>query len=325
VRFVDSSREEALGRIGIATIGDLVEHWPFRYLDLTTTLPLAQVKQGEATVVGNGPPHQRKRPRPRLSIVEVAIGDETGSLLGVWFNQPWMADRFVEGERVAFAGKVELDFGMHRITAPFVEKLGAEAVRRVPGRVVPVHRTTEGLDHELAPAIGGAAVDDYADVPDHCRYRCGSPGSHVTEGVSAPCTSGFEYRRGRRGPKAASPTTSCSSAARFPLATFGSATGVRGTLTPLAVLPSPAWPRRYPSELTDDQSRGDPEILADMASTRPMNRLLARRRRHREDDRSRSRSRRVADSGTQAAMMAPTEVLAVQYAEKVGPLLDTVG
>ena len=64
-----------------------------------------------------------KKPRPRLTITEVSLVDGTGVLIGVWFNQPYIAQRFSAGDRVAFSGRVVLDYGLKQIRAPFVEKL----------------------------------------------------------------------------------------------------------------------------------------------------------------------------------------------------------
>ena len=88
-------------------------------------------------------------------------------LLGVWFNQPYIQQRFAAGDRVAFAGKVELDYGFKQIKTPFVEKLAAEPTTPEAGRVLPVHRATEGLSTAWLRRLVAAAIDDFADVPDH--------------------------------------------------------------------------------------------------------------------------------------------------------------
>ncbi len=93
-RFIDAARAEALGRLGIITVGELVRHVPFRYLDLTATANLRDAAIGsEVTVVGRVHQIRVKKPKPRLTITEVAIVDGTGALLGVWFNQPWVQSR----------------------------------------------------------------------------------------------------------------------------------------------------------------------------------------------------------------------------------------
>ncbi len=91
-RFVDTARARALGKMGIETIGDLIRHYPFRYLDLTHVASLAEVRAGfDATVVGRVHEVKVKKPRPRLTITEVSLVDGTGVLIGVWFNQPYIA------------------------------------------------------------------------------------------------------------------------------------------------------------------------------------------------------------------------------------------
>ncbi len=92
--------------------------------------------------------------------------DGTGVLLGVWFNQPYVAQRYAEGERVAFAGKIELDYGMKQIKNPFVEKLGTTDDPADLGRILPVHSTTEGITTNWMRRLVQSAIEDYGDVPD---------------------------------------------------------------------------------------------------------------------------------------------------------------
>ena len=129
VRFVDTPRAELLGKLGIATVEDLLRHYPARYLDLRTSAPLASLPLGmEVTAVGQVHEVTVKRPRPRLSITEVAITDGSGVVVGVWFNQSYLAQRFRVGERVAFAGRVQMEFGLRQMRNPFVERLGYRLV-----------------------------------------------------------------------------------------------------------------------------------------------------------------------------------------------------
>jgi ATP-dependent DNA helicase RecG len=81
----------------------------------------------------------------------------------------------------------------------------------------------------------------------------------------------------------------------------------------------------FPFEFTPDQTRAAEEVLADMAAPRPMNRLLLGDVGTGKTAVAALALAAAADTGGQAAMMAPTEVLARQYASKVGPLLDQAG
>ena len=326
-RFVDTSRAAALERLGVMRIGDLVRHYPTRYLDLTNTANLRDVRAGsEATVVGRVHEVRVKKPRPKLTITEVAIVDGTGVLLGVWFNQPYVAQRFAAGDRVAFAGKVELDYGFKKIKTPFVEKLSAEQDGTEAGRVLPVHRATEGLSTAWLRRLVAAAVDDYADVADHIpaglRAVRGLVSLHVAlREIHFP------------------PTIGDASAARHRLAfdellllqlymAMRHHAVTREQAGVAHVLDGPtlaALREAVPFELTGDQNTAVEEVLGDMALPRPMNRLLLGDVGTGKTAVAAHALAAAVDSGGQAAMMAPTEVLASQYSQAVGPLLDAAG
>ena len=326
-RFVDRSRAEALDRLDIGTIGSLLRHFPFRYLDLSDVRPLVKVLPGEElTVTGRVHRVTLKQPRPRLSIVEVALTDSTGVLLGVWFNQPYMAERFREGEHVAFAGRVEQEFGFLQMKNPFVERLGSADAPSYLGRVLPVHRATEGLSTNWLRRLIAAAVDDVADVPDHLpvslrlrrklmSQRAALRAMHFPRDMA-------EAREARR--RLAYEELLCLQvvlAARRHVITMerpGIAHDTEGPV--LGRLRD-----MIPFTLTKDQERAVDEILGDMRSSHPMNRMLLGDVGTGKTAVAAHVLAAVADTGTQAAMMAPTEVLAVQYAERVGPLLDQAG
>ncbi|MDZ4178635.1 MAG: ATP-dependent DNA helicase RecG, partial [Coriobacteriia bacterium] len=169
VPFVDGARADALARLGIRTVGELLAHYPFRYIDLTKVCRIRDVTPGvDVTVMGRVREIHVKQPRPRLTIVEVAITDGHGGMLvGVWFNQPYMAQRFVEGERVAFAGTPKFEFGLTQIRNPFVEKLGTEDDGQGLSRILPIHHCTEGLSTNWMRRLIAGALESYGDVPDY--------------------------------------------------------------------------------------------------------------------------------------------------------------
>ncbi len=325
-RFVDASRAVLLEKLGVRTIGDLVRHYPFRYLDLTSTATLREARPGvETTVIGRVHQVQVKKPRPRLSVTEVSIVDGTGVLIGVWFNQPWVQTRFAVGEQVAFAGKVEIDYGLKQIKAPFVEKLGESAEDYRP-RVLPVHRATDGLTTGWLRRLIAAAVDDFADVPDHLpaalRIERGLvPLSHALSVIQFPQSMADAASARLRLAYDELLMLQLYMAMRRHALTreqAGLAHRVDGpALEALRVA--------IPFELTADQTRATTEILADMAEPRPMNRMLLGDVGTGKTLVAAQALAAAADTGSQAAMMAPTEVLATQYAEKVGPPLDAAG
>jgi ATP-dependent DNA helicase RecG len=317
---------EALARLGIATIGDLLMHYPFRYLDLTATAPILQVLPGDATVVGDVERITVKKPRPRLTVTEVLIHDGTAALAGVWFNQKWIADRFSVGERVAFSGRVEMDYGLKQIKNPFWERVSSEDGPGASGRIIPVHRTTEGLSTNWVRRLVAEALVAFGDVPDPLpaalRARRGlTPLSFTLRAVHEPATMRDAERARHRLAYEELFLVQLGLALRRH-AVVDERPGVAHVTDGPALR---ALRAALPFELTGDQRRSTDEILADMAAPRPMNRLLL-------GDVGTGKTAvavlalaAVADTGGQAAMMAPTEVLARQYAAAVGPLLDKVG
>ncbi|MDP2182585.1 MAG: ATP-dependent DNA helicase RecG [Actinomycetota bacterium] len=325
-RFVDAARTEALSRLGIQTVGDLVCHYPFRYLDLTETAALLHVKPGtDVTVVGRVHAVNVKKPRPRLTIVEVAIVDGTGVLLGVWFNQPYMASRFVEGEHVAFAGRVTLDYGMKQIRNPLFEKLGGTGDPAMLGRILPVHRTTDGLSTSWLRRLVAAAVDDFGDVEDFLPSEIRvarelMPRRAALRAVQFP-SSHAECRAARR------------RLAFEELFVLQVGLALRRhavqVLTGVAhQIGGPALGhlvQNLPFELTCEQCGARDDVLGDMASSVPANRMLLGDVGTGKTVVAAHALCVAADSGHQAAMMAPTEVLATQYADKVGPMMSAAG
>jgi len=324
-RYVDSARAACLERLGIRTVGDLIRHYPFRYLDLSSVVTLAEVRPGtDATVIGRVHEVKVKKPRPRLSVTEVAIVDGTGVLVGVWFNQPWVQQRFIAGERVAFAGRVVLDYGLKQIKAPFVEKLSSEEDPATAGRILPVHRTTEGLTTGWLRRLVAAAVEDFADIPDHLpsglRIRQDLlPLGAALRDIHFPTTTADAQAARRRLAYDELLMLQLYMALRRHAVTRERA-GMAHVINGPALS---ALREAIPFELTADQARATSEILSDMAQPRPMNRLLLGDVGTGKTLVAAQALAAAADSDCQASMMAPTEVLATQYAEKLGPLLDS--
>jgi len=327
VRFVDGPRADALGRVGVSTVGDLLRHYPHRWLDLRTTAPLARLPLGvESTAVGTVHEVTVKHPRPRLTITEVALTDDTGVLIGVWFNQPYLQQRFRKGDRVAFAGVVQLEFGLRQMRTPFVERLGSSEDASWLGRILPVHSATEGLSSNWIRRLVSEALDQFGDVPDPLPASLRAdrdlmPLAAALREIHFPSDlDGRDEARRRLAYEELLMLQLGMALRRHSLVDerVGFAHTVDGArrTTLLASMPF---------ALTTDQKRATEEIARDMAAPRPMNRMLLGDVGSGKTAVAAIALAAVADSGTQAAMMAPTEVLARQYADAVGGLLDRAG
>lgn len=327
VRLVDARRADALRRLGVSRVEDLVRHYPFRYLDLSSTVSLAEVRPGEeATVVGTVHEIKVKKPRPRLNITEVALVDGTGVLLGVWFNQPHVEQRLRVGDQYAFAGRVTLDYGLKQIRNPFVERLGEDGSPGSLGRVLPVHPATEGLSANWIRRLVQEALDGFGSVPDplpgtlRIAHRL-LPLASALRAIHFPASLAEAGEARRRLAYEELLTLRLGMLMRR----HALVDGLEGTVHAVDG-PSVARVRAaLPFDLTASQETAVAEILADMARPRPMNRMLLGDVGTGKTAVAAFALAATADSGRQAAMMAPTEVLARQYARKLGPVLDDAG
>ncbi len=327
VRFIDGRKAEALSRLGIRTVEDLVRHFPFRYLDLSATASLAEVRPGtEATVMGTVHDIKIKRPRPRLTITEIALVDGTGAVIGVWFNQPYMGQRFRIGERLAFAGKIEMEYGLKQMRSPFVERLEDDTDPETLGRVVPIHRATEGLSTNWMRRLVTEALRYGGDVPDPLPAELRTARNlmslrHALQAIHFPADANQAAEARRR----LAYEELLVMQLGLQMRRHREVTERPGHSHVLNGLASTRFNSVLPFELTTDQQRSIEEIMADMVAPCPMNRMLLGDVGTGKTAVATAALAIVADSNTQAAMMAPTEVLATQYAGKVGPLLDQLG
>ncbi|HMK97081.1 MAG TPA: ATP-dependent DNA helicase RecG, partial [Acidimicrobiales bacterium] len=156
-RAARRTREDALAQMGIFNLADLLTHYPRRYLDRTTQVPISELSEGEdATVlavvrrVDKHPVRRGGRP-----VVTVDVSDGSNYLRVSFFNQTWRASQLREGLEVALSGRVTKFRGRHQMANPSVEVIEGEWV----GRVVPMYPQSEkaGITSmEIGDCIGEA-------------------------------------------------------------------------------------------------------------------------------------------------------------------------
>lgn len=324
LRYVKGAREEALSRLGVRRVRDLLLHVPHRYLDFTRVEKIAHADVGsDATVVATVDRVAVKRPRPRLQIVELSVVDETSVLLATFFRQPWVAEQVHEGDVVALSGKVTFAYGFRQMRSPFYEVVTATGGAGDYARVLPVHPVTEGLSASWMRRIVAAALADAGDVCDWLPARLAARRglmslARALREVHFPATvatAGLARRR------LAYDELLCLQLALLTRRRL-ELSGVEPTSHVTDGPHLAALLAALPFELTDEQRAAADEILADMAAPRVMNRLLLGDVGTGKTAVAAVALAAAADTGTQAAVMAPTSVLARQYAEKLGPVLD---
>jgi len=321
-------RQEALARLGLTRVRDVLYHLPRRYLDFTEVTRIGFAEVGhDVTCVGRIEEVKLKTPKPHLPIVEVAVADETGILIATFFRKPWLKDSLHVGDWVALSGKVTFAYGFKRMSAPFHEVLGGAAERgQGYARVLPVHPVAEGITAAWMRRIISCALADAGDVldpvPAEVVDRCGLMSlSRALRSVHFPRSLAEAEEARRRLAFDELLTLQLTLMCRQRLE-------LRGITPCLHTVDGPHLRRlikALPFSLTAEQKQAAKEILGDMAEARVMNRLLL-------GDVGTGKTAvacvaiaACADTGTQAAMMAPTSVLARQYAEKLKGPLEAAG
>ena len=316
--------------LGIRTVGQLLHHYPRRYIDRSRVAKIGELRLGqEATVIGRVRAVEARaaKRRPRMAVVTVRISDGTGYLDLLFFNQPWIARAYALGYEVAAWGVAQRRGRRLQLANQEVEILrGGEADLVHTGRITAIHRATEGVSPRTIRELIHRALERLPPIPDPLPPEIVRAEGLVEldaalRAIHFP-SSQEELREAERRLKFDELFVLELGVAFRKHRVEAEQVGVRHE-------PDAALLGRFlgslPFEPTDAQRRAMAEIQAAMARPRPMNVLL-------QGDVGSGKTlvalygALVAiGSGHQAAIMAPTEVLAGQHARSVAALLGQIG
>ena len=329
IRGVGPAKGALLAKIGVRSVFDELMATPMRYLDLSQLVDVAHARVGDqASFVVHVDKVELKRPRPRVTVVELSCYDDTGVVMVCFFGQPWLAQKFAEGQTLLLFGKVSFGYGFKRLNSPYWEALEGDgpgfACACAGHPMLPVYHATEGLTGQWLRRLSSECLTAFPDALDPWPAAVRAPRrlmplSRALRAMHYPCD-GDDAEAARR-------RLAFDEAAFLQVALRARRdVGVMGVKPFEHVVDGPherALRAALPFALTADQQIAVDEILLDMASPQAMSRLLLGDVGTGKTAVATLALGAVADSGGQAALMAPTTVLAQQYADKVGPLLDS--
>ena len=320
---IGPAKSKALARLGLERAGDLLCYYPRTHEDRTRRYTISAAPAGEAVCISALVAEEPRTSRIRagLSLTKCKIVDGSGQADVTFFNQDYVRRALVPGEEYIFYGRVEVQ-GRHRqLTNPVFER---ENRAHFLDRIMPVYPLTAGISNNLLASLALRCVEGCADQVADClpyelrqehslataEYACKNihfPADFDALGVARrrlvfeelfTLSCGMALLRSRRGEDRSSPLPACR------------------TEDFLALLPfSP----------TGAQRRAMEDVATDLTAHRPMNRLV-------QGDVGSGKTVVAAfaawmahQGGVQAAMMAPTEILAHQHHETLSGMLAPAG
>ena len=146
IKGIGEKKAQALHKLGVFSLYDLVSFFPRRYEDRSTYRPIAMTLDGESVcirgMIADTP--RLVRVRRGMELVKFRAVDESDSVDITYFNQNYVKDNLHRGDSLIFFGKMEVKGSRHSMVNPVYEREGAE--NGVTGRIVPVYRLTAGLN-----------------------------------------------------------------------------------------------------------------------------------------------------------------------------------
>jgi ATP-dependent DNA helicase RecG len=324
LKGVGPVRAELLERLELRTAADVLFFFPRDYQDMSELRSIAALEEDRlVSVCGVVEEADLRDTGQGRSVVGVLIREGNYYLRALWFNQPYMRQKFRPGQRVLLAGTAKMNGGRWEMAHPKVEYLG-EGAEPPAGRILPVYSLTEGLNQnqmrrivesvveQCTPAVPEAFPDEFLDAHRLWPIHAALPQIHNPSSKDA-----LEQARRRF-------IFQELFVLQLALALRKQWLSVDAAAPPLPVEAKiDARIRRlFSFRLTDDQERAIAEVAADMAREHPMNRLLQGEVGSGKTVVAVYAMLAAVAHGCQASIMAPTEILARQHYETFSRLLQ---
>ena len=320
---VGKTRAAAYARLGIFTLGDLIRHYPRAYENRgdIRMLSEARIDGKTAVILTVGSEPRSVRLRSHKSFLKFRAFDESGVCDIVYFNQDYLKNSFPIGSTFRFYGKVERKGKLYAMASPVAEAW-TETVPLPP--LWAVYRMTEGISpkqisKDIAAALALLSADGVDPLPTYLRERHGlCTLSYAERNIHSP-TDWQAVTRARK--RLVYDEFFCFALGAAMSSRSAKQTGApiceNGDITPLT--------RQLPYTLTDAQKRAIDDIRRDMATDVPMSRIVVGDVGCGKTVCAAAAMLIAVQNGRQAALMAPTEILARQHYADLKPIFERIG
>lgn len=320
---VGSQTAAALRRLSIVTIEDLFYHLPKNYIDTCGSSFIGEIEPGKNyTISGTLDSIKRRSVRKNLNMVQAVLYDHSGSVNLVWFNKPYLAYKLKAGHKYLVSGKVSFKYQSLQIDSPQIEVWDESKIKA--DSIIPVYPAVEGISQNLLRKIIQAALKKYSSllidiIPQEIKDRLQL--YSIKEAIlnlhmpkSSDCAEKALYRI-----KFEEAFLLQLLLAKHRRENRKQIKGQKYTYNNDFL---EQFEKNLDFRLTDSQRKVIDEILKDMLSSHPMNRLL-------QGDVGSGKTivciyltLIAALSGYQTAVLAPTEILAEQHFHTFNALLN---
>ncbi|GAB4417743.1 MAG: ATP-dependent DNA helicase RecG [Anaerolineales bacterium] len=313
---------QTLQKLGLHTLGDMLYYFPRRYEDYSQLKPIKSLWYGEqVTVIGVVESISSRAVRGgKMQIVEAVLSDGTGALRLSWFNQPWIANRLKKGTSISVSGKVEQYLGRLVMNNPDWEPIETENLHT--NRIVPIYSLTAKITQKWLRNLMNQVVGYWAErVRDHLPEST-RQAAKLPELGKAILNAHFP--ESQESLKAARKRLAFDEIFFLQMGVLRQKRDWQSTPGRIFDVQDDWLNARFqslPFELTGAQKRAIDDVLVDLGSGRPMNRLI-------QGDVGSGKTvvavlatAIVANGGAQTAIMAPTSILAEQHYRNFTELL----
>lgn len=163
MKGVGPSKANLLNKLGIFTIGDLLEHYPRRYEDRSQLKMINSLTDGQIeTFKGKVVNFVESKPRRGLNILKMSVSDGSGIAQVVWFNQPHMKKKYQAGMDVIVSGKIKVFYQVEVSNADIEIINDLETVDS--GGIIPVYAANDGINQRFLRTMVSQVLNEYQEI-----------------------------------------------------------------------------------------------------------------------------------------------------------------
>ncbi|MCL0096610.1 ATP-dependent DNA helicase RecG [Thermodesulfovibrionales bacterium] len=323
IKGISSSLATKFNKLGVKTIRDLLYFFPRRHLDYSQRKSISQLSEGEEqTIIANVWQAQVASLGGRRG-TEAIVGDETGNVRVVWFNNPYLAKQLTTNKQVVLSGRVSLFSGRHVFESPEWELVEDKELIHT-GCLVPLYPLTQGLRPRQVRKLMKEVIDQWAwqvedFLPDQIKRRCNL--LELSQAITQAHYPEDETMKNRARVRLAFDELFLlqmgvlSKKRHWQESQLGSPFSITRQVLDTFL-------KSLPFALTIAQQKVLNELLADLEKPRPMSRLLQGEVGSGKTVVATAALLMAAANGYQGAFMAPTEILAEQHFTNICQLLS---